>query len=181
MVATRAQTAPRPTADALLTGNLSMADRLLEGSGADQLQHTGPCGLTTTHLAVMFRWGRPDIVAALAAAGAPLNTPIECGLHDQDAAALREMCGRASPQIKPTFTHLQAGYRPLALAARWEHALRHSANLLRLVGCTLRQFNTAISLLGLGKFNLIQCKLLAFAWPCAAGSCTDGWRRSCCS
>lgn len=110
MVGTRAQTAPRPLAllDALLSDNPSMAHRLLAGSGAAQLTHTGPGGLTTLHAALLCR--QVDLLPSLVAAGAPLDTLIECHAWEQPLKALLVHHQRRAMLVR--------GATPLAYAVR---------------------------------------------------------------
>ncbi|KAL4443681.1 hypothetical protein ABPG75_011418 [Micractinium tetrahymenae] len=117
MVSTRAQTAPRPLAlfDALLSDNRSMVDRLLNGSGAAQLAHTGPGGFTTLHAAIVC--GRTGLLPALAAAGAPLDVAVECRAWEQP---LRELLAKAVQYRRQrASTTLLPGSTPLASAVRF--------------------------------------------------------------
>ncbi len=124
----KAQPAPISPTNALFDALLAVQPRkimsLLKGSSAKQLQHTGPCGITYMHLAVMSGFDA-DILAALAAAGAPLNAAVQCGVGGGRGAELRKMQSRAVPkdvwhtEERSHFRHLKSGYTPLALAARW--------------------------------------------------------------
>ena len=77
MVTTRSLAAAGPHAlfEALLSGNAAKAHRLLQGRTAGQPSHTGPCGITTLHAALVG--GCADALPALVAAGAPLDAALE--------------------------------------------------------------------------------------------------------
>ena len=128
MVTTRAQTAPRPLAllEALLTTNASMVDRLLQGSGAAQLSHVGPAGLTL-HAAVATR--RTDLLPALVAAGAPLDHALDLNAFESGADQLKQMLLKAPPRIRSELDEVPRGATALALAARWAQAAVHGRDL----------------------------------------------------
>ena len=64
--------------EALLSGDDARARILLRSSAAGaHLSHTGPRGITTLHAALVGGCATADALAALVAAGAPLDTPLE--------------------------------------------------------------------------------------------------------
>jgi hypothetical protein len=116
---------PPPSAlfDALLACDNRAVHRMLKrGDRTEQFSHVGPCGITSLHLAVLSR--SHDLLAPLAAAGAPLDAAVGQDIQGKGAAALRELQGKLGPFFGEHLRHslglLLPGSTPLALAARQE-------------------------------------------------------------
>lgn len=95
--------------------------RLLKHSDhAEQLEHVGPHGLTSLHLAVLCC--RRDLLARLAAVGAPLDAAVGGDFEKEGDESFDELPIKADPSVRVHLHHglalLRPGVTPLALAAR---------------------------------------------------------------
>jgi hypothetical protein len=109
--------------EALLAGDAARAQSLLHRS-TNQAIHTGTCGFTSLHAAVVG--GCADAPPALVAAGAPLDATLQS--HGTFFVLVRfmESFGEYTSEQADV---LRAGFTPLALAARY---VRRTANTLGL-------------------------------------------------
>ena len=101
--------------EALLSGDDARARILLRSSAAGaHLSHTGPRGITTLHAALVGGCATAGALAALVAAGAPLDTKLEVGGLEAPLKQFLEGCVGHVSQA----SWLWSGHTALATAAR---------------------------------------------------------------